>query len=187
MSENRAPAWFRRHRWGLIALVVLVPAAVLASLSIRWFDYHESTTQNPQVIAEGETGVVERTSFTLTDFTVVGWDSDTGRELGLLEGTEAVSAIIHVDASESPASDENLIGCDALLVADGPDGDRVWEAGSNAIDYYPGGDLVGNCSLTDHEVFDWEAVFVTPEGIADQARLIVTGSWPYRYELQLDR
>ena len=186
MSEHRVRDWLRRHRWGLIALAVLIPAAVLASLSIRWFDYNDMTSQNPQVIAGGETGVVERSLFTLTDFTVVGWDSEAGRELGLLEGTEAVSAIIHVDATESPASDEHPIGCDALLVAAGPDGDRIWEAGSSAIDYYPSGDLVGNCSLSGHEVLDWEAVFVTPEGTADQARLIITGSWPYRYLLQFE-
>lgn len=169
-----ARGWFRRQRWALAALVVLIPAAVLASLSVRWFWYNDEHTPRPEIVAAGETGEYEGAELTLTDYDVVRWDSEIGAELGLLEGTEAVAALIHVDARDSLASDENLIGCDASLVLPGPGGNRVWRSGTSAIDYSPSGDLVGYCMLTDHVESDWEAVFVVPEGVGDVARLVIT-------------
>jgi hypothetical protein len=175
--------WFRRNRWALVALTVLVPAAVLASLSIEWFAYDAAHTQRPEVVAVGASGVYEGSEFTLSDYLVVPWDSETGQELGLLEGTEAVSALIHVDATGSSADEENLVSCDANLVLPDADGDRTWESGSSAIDYYPSGDLVAYCMVNDHVESDWEAVFVVPEGIGQEARLVITDGFDRQYLL----
>jgi hypothetical protein len=194
--------WVKRHRWGVLALVVLVPAALLAAMSIVWFRYMDAITQHPLVVAFGDTGTYQATrpvpedgeggpeagpaELSLTDYTVVPWDSDPGRAVGLLEGTEAVSAVIHVDAR---GLGEDTFGCEALLIAPGPEGDRVWESALlGDIDYYPSGDLEASCSLNDGTEFDWEAVFVLPEGIAADARLIITdASFQPRYQLELDR
>lgn len=180
-------AWLRRNRWALIALVVLIPGALAAAMSVSWFAYYGERLPSWAVVPPGEAGsfVPDRprpedgtptpappASLTLTDYTIVPWDSDPGRELGLLEGTEAVSALIRVDAAGMP---EDVFGCAAQLVADGPSGERTWTVASSLdIDYYPGGDLEASCRLSQGGSFTWEAVFVVPEGVAEDARLYIT-------------
>jgi hypothetical protein len=182
--------WFRRNRWALVALLVLIPAALAAAMSVSLFRYYGNLADRGTPVAEGEVGsyVPDRpqpenpdapaipasgpATLELTSYVVVPWDSETGREVGLVEGTEAVSALIHVDATGLP---EDVFGCDAILVAPGAGGERVWPmAGGSDIDYYPGGDLTAYCDLGSGEEFDWEAVFVVPEGIADTAELVIT-------------
>jgi len=108
----------------------------------------------------------------LEDYLVVPWDSEGGREVGLLEGTEAVSILIDIDATGMP---DDVYSCDAILVAPGPNGERVWTiAGGSDIDYYPSGDLHAYCDLSTGEKFIWEAVFVLPEGVAADADLYIT-------------
>lgn len=190
--------WVRSHRWALIALVVLIPATVLAALSVVWFDYTDTHTQNPTPIPSGEAGtwVVTRPSdatplaapptakLSLTSYEVVSWDSDTGKDVGLLEGTEAVSAIIHVDARSLP---DDSYSCYARLLAPSPEGDREWDTASSEIDYYPSGDLHANCDLSDGSEFEWEAVFVVPEGVGENARLVIRDGSPLpEYQLLLE-
>lgn len=190
--------WVRRHRWALAALVVLIPAALAAAMSIVWFRYVGAEAQHPVVVRSGDPGTYATdrpdsdahevsdltATLTLTGYNVVPWNTETGREVGLLEGTEAVSALIHVDATGLP---EDVFSCQALLIAPGPEGDRVWDTASGEIDYYPSGDLHGYCDLSEGTAFDWEAVFVVPEGVGDDARLIISdGSLNPRYQLQLE-
>jgi hypothetical protein len=193
--------WLKSHRWGVIALAVLIPASLLAAMSISWFRYTDSRSQHPVTVASGETGtyLADRPSpddllpgqtptpdptpqasidpadltaeISLSSYSIVGWDTDTGRDVGLLEGTEAVSAIIHVDARGLPL---DTFGCDASLLAPGPEGDREWPAGFTDLNYFPGGDLKSSCDLESGDEFDWEAVFVVPEGVGDTARLVIT-------------
>jgi hypothetical protein len=194
----KSPGWWRRNRWALIALIVLIPGALAAAFSVYGFGYFGNQARQAVVVADGETGSFTTQAYTpdptasptpqpdtssltvdisLTDYTVVPWDSDTGREVGLVEGTEAVSAILHVDATGLP---DDVFGCDAILAAPGPGGERVWEIASGSdIDYYPSGDLVSYCDLGSGEEFDWEAVFVVPEGVGDDATLFITdGGFP---------
>lgn len=193
--------WVRRHRWALAALIVLIPAALAAAMSIVWFPYVNAQAQNPVPVRSGDPGtyVADRPSsesdvpsvpseltatLTLTGYNVVPWNTDTGRDVGLLEGTEAVSALIHVDATGLP---EDTFSCHAVLIAPGPEGDRVWDSATGELDYYPGGDLHANCDLSEGAVFDWEAVFVVPEGVGDDARLVISdGSLTPKYQLQLE-
>jgi hypothetical protein len=187
--------WVYRHRWALIALVVLIPAAVLAGMSVLWFRYTAANEQHPIVVAKGDTGSFVTDSptpeklpaarLTLTSYTVVPADSGPGQDVGLLKNTEAVSAIIHVDASGMP---EDTFSCNAVLVAPGPDGDRTWEvAGPSDIDYYPTGDLHAFCDLSSGGQFDWEAVFVVPVGVGDSALLRITdGGFIPKAQLQLE-
>jgi hypothetical protein len=180
-------AWLRRNRWGLVALAVIVPGALAAAASVSWFGYYAEKAPTWTVVPPGEAGtfVPERpqpeggsaapappASLTLTDYTIVPWDSEVGRDIGLLEGTEAVSALIDVDAGGMP---DDAFRCDAQLVADGRSGERTWNVSSGSdIDYYPSGELEASCGLPDGGRFTWEAVFVVPEGVAEDARLYIT-------------
>jgi hypothetical protein len=198
--------WVRRNRWALLALAVLVPGAVLAAVSIDVFDYYGPQQHHPRIVAKGDparytpdfaqeddhgepivwpSGPRPAATLTLTDYTVVAADSDTGREVGLLPGTEAVAALIHVDARDL---NEYAYGCEAILTAPGPQGERTWEQASYAdIDYTPGDGLKQDCYLADGGQYDWEAVFVVPEGVGDIATLSVTrGAFPAERVLQLD-
>lgn len=175
-------AWLRRHRWGLIALAVVLPGAVLASMSISWFRYYETQAQHPVVVESGASATVETirlesegtatAELTLDSYTVVPAETETGQEVALLPGSEAVSAVIHVDATGAP---QDAAGCDAILVAPGPEGERIWKTATGGdIDYYPSGELESFCSLNNGVAFDWEAVFVVPAGVGDDATLYIT-------------
>jgi hypothetical protein len=182
--------WLRRNRWALLALTILVPAAIVAAMSIDAFRYFGSRAQQGTTVAEGEQGSYvplapipedddaplpdppPPATIRLDDYLVVPWDSEGGREVGLLEGTEAVSILIEVDATGMP---EDVYSCDAILVAPGQGGERVWPIASGSdIDYYPSGDLHAYCDLNSGEQFVWEAVFVVPEGVAADADLFIT-------------
>jgi hypothetical protein len=173
----RTPGWWRRNRWALIALIFVIPGALVAALSVYGFGYFGNQASDGARVAKGDTGVFTTEAsltagMSLTSYTVVPWDSDTGRDVGLVEGTEAVSAILHVDATGLP---EDVYSCDAILTAPGPGGERVWDVASGSdIDYYPSGDLVAYCDLASGGEFDWEAVFVVPEGVGDDATLFIT-------------
>jgi hypothetical protein len=199
--------WVKHHRWALLALVVLVPGAIAAAMSVNLIGYYSSLAQHPTVVPSGEPGQYTpqfattddegdpiepppgarpTATMTLQDFTIVPADSDTGREVGLLEGTEAVAALIHVDAA---GMTEDAYSCDAVLTAPGPEGERTWEPASSGIeiDYSPSGDLTSYCSLSDGSEFDWEVVFVVPEGVGEIANLSVTrSSFPPERVLQLE-
>jgi hypothetical protein len=200
--------WITRHRLALLALVVLVPAAIAAAMSVSTFGYYASMAQHPVVVPSGESGeyipafpttddegepiqpkpgTPPTATMKLEKYTIVPADSEIGREVGLLEGTEAVAALIHVDAT---GMTEDAYSCDAVLTAPGPEGERTWEPASNVleIDYSPGGELTSFCSLSDGVEFDWEIVFVVPEGVGESATLYVTrSSFPAERVLQLDR
>jgi len=183
-------AWIRLNRRPLIALAVLVPAALAAALSISAFRYYGNQLLQAETIGLGDSGqyVPQRALpdeedakppaasppavVTLDDYDVVSWDSDIGREVGLQEGSEAVSALIHIDATGLP---DDVYGCDAILTAPGPSGERTWVVASSPdIDYYPSGDVSAYCDLASGEDFVWEAVFVVPEGVGDDADLFIT-------------
>lgn len=200
-------SWARRNRWPLLALIVLVPGAIVAAMSVNLFSYYGSQAQHPVVVPSGQPGEYTpafattdddgnpiepppgprpTATMTLDDYTVVPADSDIGREVGLLAGTEAVAALIHVDAT---GMTEDAFSCDALLTAPGPQGERSWDPASSGteIDYSPSGDLTEYCSLSGGDEFDWEVVFVVPEGVGETATLSVTrGSFPAERVLQLD-
>lgn len=194
-------SWLRRNRWALLALVILVPAAVAAAMSISLFRYYADLQHDPVVVPEGETGefvptrpgagdelpvpVGEPAEFTMDSYVVVPWDTDVGREVGLLEGSEAVSVLIEVDATGMP---EGTFSCSAILVAPGPQGERVWPMASGSdLDYYPSGDIEANCSLSQGSAFTWEAVFVVPEGVGEDAELYISyGALQPRRVLQLE-
>lgn len=199
--------WIARNRWALLALLVLVPGAIVAAMSISLFRYYDSLAHHPIVVPSGEPGAYtpafETTDLdgndielspgarptaqmTLDSYTVVPADSNVGQEVGLLEGTEAVAAVIHVDAT---GMTEDAYSCDAILTAPGPDGERTWETASSGtdIDYSPSGDLQNFCSLSDGSEFDWEVVFVVPAGVGDIATLSITrSSFPTERVLQLE-
>lgn len=199
--------WARRNRWGLVALILLVPGAIVAAMSVDLFGYYGSIAQHPVVVPSGEPGAYTP-AFSLTDddgnpiepppgprptaimtleaYNVVPADSDLGQEVGLLPGTEGVGARIHVDAT---GMTDDAFSCDAELSAPGPQGERTWDPASSGIeiDYNSSGDLTEFCSLSGGEEFDWEVVFVVPEGVGETATLFVTrGSYPAQRVLQLD-
>jgi hypothetical protein len=199
--------WSKRNRWALLSLLVLVPGAVLAATSVNTFNYYGSMRQEPVLVANGETGEYTpefpktnddgdpvtpppgprpTAKMTLVDYLVVSADTDIGQEVGLLDGTEAVSALVHVDAT---GMSEDAYSCGGILTAPGPEGERTWDPASSGleIDYSPSGDLTEFCSLSEGDEFDLELVFVVPEGVGESAQLYITsGNFPPRRVLQLD-
>ncbi len=188
-----ARAWLRRWRWALVALAVVVPAAIVVTLSVDWFDYVRLTTSDGARVAPGGTGTHAGVEYTLVDVQLIEADSSEGEELGALPGTSVVVARVHVDSTDAGPDARS---CKLLLVAPGPGGDRVWDTGQSDV-YLPSSDgTVGYCTFPDPDdpleedpaVFDYEAVFVVPSDAADAAVLRVSdGPFQLRTVLQLDR
>ena len=184
-----ATGWLRRNRWSLLALVVVLPGAVAAAMSVWTFSYYAGIADRSERIPMGAAGeyVADRptpedadapvpesppATMRLADYTIVPWDTDVGGDIGLIEGSEAVAALIEVDARGVP---EDAYRCAAILVLPGPDGDRIWQTASILdLDYRPSGDIEDGCALSQGDRFEWEAVFVVPEGVGEQARLYIT-------------
>lgn len=188
-----ARAWVRRWRWALVALAVVVPAAIVVTLSVDWFDYVRLTTSDGARVAPGDTGSYAGVDYMLVDVETIEADSPEGEELGALPGTTVVIARVHVDATDA---EPDARSCRLLLVAPGSGGDRVWDADPSDVYVLASDGTVGYCSFPDPEdpldedpaVFDYEAVFVLPEDAAHSAVLRVSdGPFQLRTVLQLDR
>lgn len=189
----RARAWAWRRRWALIALVVIVPASIVVTLSVDWFDYVRLTSSDGARVAPGDTGTYAGVDYTLVDVETIQADSAQGEELGALPGTAVVVARVHVDSTDA---DPDARSCRLLLIAAGPGGDRVWDTGQSDVYIPSSDDTVGYCTFPDPDdpleedpaVFDYEAVFVVPSDAADAAVLRVSdGPFQLRTILQLDR
>lgn len=188
-----ARVWIHRWRWALIALALTLPAAILVTLSVDWFDYVRLTTNDGARVAAGETGTFGGVDYTLVDVQTIPADSSEGMELGALAGTTVVVARVHVDATRATP---DVRSCRLLLVAPGPGGDRVWDTDQTDVYVPAADDTVGYCTFPDPDdpdeedpaVFDYEAAFVLPTDAVDAAVLRVSdGPFQLRTVLQLDR
>lgn len=178
------PSWWRRSRWALLALLVLVPASLAASLSIDAFDYLGS---RPSVVTTIERG--ERASFGEASIRVVdSWTADAGSALGeryaVPEGTALVSVTLELDASR--AGEE--FRCQTRLRD--PVADRRWWAGYTDTDYVPGertpDGVPSTCTWFAH-AYPFELTFLIPEEAQDAIVLEVFTSdrLPEAYHLRL--
>lgn len=161
--------WLKKSRWSLLAFVIAVPVAVLSALSIRFIPDLATTNPHPVMLEQGDIGTYKKVTFQLVDHKVVKADSDQGRELGALAGTEVVIVTLHVDATNAG---KGIIGCDFALTAPGPAGQREWDSNQLEVSLpYGGDDYESYCILSDKKSFNLKQLFVVPEGVASTVSL----------------
>ncbi|MFT4029676.1 MAG: hypothetical protein QM675_07360 [Protaetiibacter sp.] len=182
MSE-RIP-WWRRSRWALLGLLVLVPAAVAASLSVDAFEYLASRPSIVTTLDRGERAVLGDATIRVVD----SWSAVGGSAEGDLyevpEGTALLSVTLELDASAAPED----FACTTKLLEPGTD--RRWDTVLVGVDYYPGeglpDDVPSECSWADSP-FPFELAFLIPDDAVDEVVLEVFTSdlLPRAYHLRL--
>lgn len=181
---NARQGWWRRSRWPLLSLVVLVPAAVAASLSIDAFDYLASRPSLVTTLERGDAAAFGEASIRVVDSWTATSDSAAGERFAVPDGAALVSVTLELDATRA-AED---FRCQVRL-RDAVE-DRRWHAGFTDTDYFPGeglpDDVPSTCSWAD-TAFPFEVNFLIPSEAADAVVLEVftADQLPRAYHLRL--
>jgi hypothetical protein len=148
-------AWLRRNRWYLIAVAVLLPAAFLVALSLRFIPYLR-TEPDPQEVPRGEVVRYAGADVQLLDLEVLD-----GREHGVRADADLVVATVAVEVVE-PAE---FALCDIDLVSVDADGERMWTAETgSAGDYRIPDRYAWSCDLTTAGDSEIQLLFLIPAG-----------------------
>lgn len=148
--------WLRRNRWYLLALVVLVPAAIVVALVPRWFPYLQSEPQAEDV-ARGETASYSGAEISLLDLEILD-----GEEWDARVGADIVVATLAIDVLEPTESTR----CDIAVVSIDGDLERFWPAAIGDVgDYDIPDELSGLCSFATAGAYELQLAFEVP---ADQ-------------------
>jgi len=162
-------SWWRRSRWPLVSLAVLVPAALAASLSVDAVDYLLSRPSAVTVVERGGAGELGGATIRVIDSWSAPADSSLGEGYGVPVGAALVSVTLELDAT---AASEDFVCRVTLLEADR---DRRWTT-SFGTDYFPGADLPDDVPLgcRRHDTpFPFEETFVIPLDAQDRVVLEV--------------
>ncbi|MBN9141782.1 MAG: hypothetical protein J0H23_13245 [Micrococcales bacterium] len=177
-------SWWRRSRWALLSLLVLVPAAVAASLSIDAFDYLSSRPSDVTTLDRGEQASLGDATIRVVDSWSAVGGSPEGDRYEVPDGTALVSVTLELDASAAPEG----FTCTTKLLEPGVD--RRWSSGLAGVDYFPGeglpDDVPSGCSRADMP-FPFELAFLIPDDAVDDVVLEVFTSdlLPRAYHLRL--
>lgn len=168
-----ARAWWRRNRWALLALLVLVPAALAASLSIDAFGYLASRPSVITVVERGDVATLGEARIRVLDSWSAPAESARGEQYAVPEGTALVSVTLELDAG---AASEDFT-CQLRLLQTNPD--RRWSHGFTDTDYFPGREMpdgVPSSCVWDQRPFPFEVTFLIPEDAVDAVVLEVVTS-----------
>lgn len=184
MSERRQ-SWWRKARAPLIALVVLVPAAIAAGLSVDAFDYLNSRPRVVTTVAAGEATRLGEVGFRLTDSWVAEADSAAGVEYGVPTGTALVSVTVEIDPTDAS---EEFTSCEMNLLQPGPD--RRWGESIGDTDYWPDHDAAGDVPVgcaPFASAYPRELVFVIPADAVGQVvvEVVIGSKLPQALQLRL--
>lgn len=156
--------WWRRSRWALLSLVVLVPAAVAAALSVDAVDYLASRPSQVTTLEPGASADLGGSRLRVIDSWVAPAGSPSGERYAVPAGAALVSVTLELDASS--ASEE--FSCTVKLLE--PSRDRRWTSGYTDTDYFPGrelpDDVPSGCSWAEVP-FPFEVTFLIPEDAQD--------------------
>ncbi|MGX5681216.1 hypothetical protein [Schumannella luteola] len=157
-------SWLRSNRWGLLALAILAPVALLVALGAGWFEYVEQENGRPVVAAAGDTVEYGGSEFSLLESYRVDADSDRGQAAGLRPGTTLISATIGVTPGSEPPS------CSVELTD--ASGERRWAEATFADADVTNADGTESYCSTDAEApYRLQVFFVVPDDAAAAPKL----------------
>ena len=162
-------SWWRRNRWPVLAVAVLLPGTVILTTSSEWFDYQNGLYSHAIVVAEGESAEYGGTDFQVTDTAIVRGGTDGGEELELDPDLDLIVAVLDVTPGDEPVD-----SCDLQISATSPEHPerRRWNANVDLPRQFPStGDSQTTCSDTEGEPYRLVVAATIPSGAAE------TGSW----------
>jgi hypothetical protein len=155
--------WWRRNRWFLVALAVIVPAAVLVALSDGWFSYAEMEQGRATVVASGESGDYAGATWSVTDAGAIAADTDAGESIGLLPGTSLVVVTLEVEPGDEPPS--------CTLELEDAVGTRLWDPATYDVDVSADDDAETYCPTDAEGPYTLQTWFVVPDDAVKDSRL----------------
>lgn len=145
----------RRNRWYLVALVVLVPAAIVVALVPRWFPYQQDQPQ-PETVARGDTATYSGAEISLVDLEILD-----GEEWDATVGADIVVATLSIDVFEPTESTR----CDIAVVSIDDGLERSWPAAVGDVgDYDIPDEFAGLCSFSAAGSYELQLGFEVPAG-----------------------
>jgi hypothetical protein len=179
-------SWWRRNRWALLALGVLLPATVVLTASSEWFDYQNDIYSQAIRVSPSDTADYAGATFGIVDSVVIAGGSPKGDEVELDHKLDLVVAILEVTPGSNPSSSCTLsIGARS---SENPD-KRRWDANTDLPPGFPyDGDLEQDCDDEMTEPYRLQAAATVPHGAADDevwVQVEVYGQQPRYLELML--
>jgi hypothetical protein len=168
------PGWFRRNRWALLAVVVLVPATLGIMFVNQWVGYFAEWPSRPVHVTVGESAEYGDALRSVETVDRIEGTSAAGRDRGLPAGTDLVVVTLTVDPNgPGPVGDRDL--CTVWLAeSGGPDGARKWSnASTGAISPEGPRPELGSCSSELSDPYTFVAQFVVPADAGDSTTLTV--------------
>lgn len=158
--------WWRRNRWYLVALAVLLPAAVLVAMTLRWLP-NVGDQPRPDHVAIGETVRYSGADIELTRVEVLD-----GLEWNAPVGADVVVATLDIDVVEPG---EAL--CRVLIVSDEAGFERSWEPELYVdSDYEVPEGRETRCDLSEPGAYILEVTFLVPAGQVEAPVVELTSS-----------
>jgi hypothetical protein len=179
-------SWWRRNRWPLIALAVLLPATVAVTASSEWFDYQNNLYSHAVSVSHGQSGAYGGSEFRVDDTVIVRGGTEGGDELELDPDLDLIVAILEVTPGDSPAD-----SCSLQISATSPEHPerRRWDANIDLPPNFPStGDAQTTCADTEGEPYRLVVAATLPSGAADRGSWVVIeklGQAPDYLELEL--
>jgi hypothetical protein len=148
-------AWLRQNRWYLVALLVLVPAAIVVSLVPRWFPYQQNEPQ-PESVGLGQTVRYSGANISLDDLQLLD-----GAEINAPAGADVVVATLSIEVVEVPEA----ALCEVRVVSDESGFERFWDSESFVdSDYTVPEHFETLCTLSEPGSYDLQMTFLVPRG-----------------------
>lgn len=158
-------SWWRRNRWALLALAVVLPTTVVLTASSEWFDYQNDIYSQAVRVSPSDTADYAGATFGLVDSVVIAGGSPKGDELELDDKLDLVVAILEVTPGPNPSS-----SCTLSIGArndENPD-KRSWDANTKLPSGFPNDkDFEQDCDDELTEPYRLQAAATVPHGAAD--------------------
>jgi len=161
-----ARTWVAANRWSLIALLVLIPGALIVSLVPRWFPYQERQP-HPEAVALGETVQYSGADIRLTELEVLD-----GRNWDAPAGADVVVATLSIDVTDPRDS-----LCTVEIVSTEHGFERMWDAELFSDSEYriPDG-FESRCFFDEAGAYRLQMTFLVPHGQVSEPIVQLTSS-----------
>ena len=168
-AQASEPSWWRRNRWPVLALAVLLPGTLILTTSSEWFDYQNGLYSRPIEVAGGDSVVYGGVEFRVDDTVLVRGGTEGGDELELEPDLDLIVAVLEVTPGDGPVG-----SCNLTISATSPDHPerRTWNANVDLPRKFPStGDAQTTCADSEGEPYRLIVAATLPGGAAK------TGSW----------
>ncbi|SMQ68235.1 hypothetical protein SAMN06295943_1670 [Agreia sp. VKM Ac-1783] len=162
-------SWWRRNRWPVLALAVLLPGTVILTTSSEWFDYQNGLYSHAVTVPDGQSAVYGGAEFRVDDTVLVRGGTEGGDELELDPDMDLIVAVLEV----TPGKDL-VDSCNLTISATSPahPEKRTWNANVDLPRKFPPtGDSQTTCSDSQGEPYRLVVAATVPSGAAE------TSSW----------